>query len=84
MKTVFTLTLFTFFCTCLSAQSDCAITLGAGSVENGTRNSFGCAVMQDGTVWCWGKNDYGQLGNGTTTDSDIPVQVTGINNAVRA
>ena len=83
MKTVFTLTLFTFFCTCLSAQSDCATSIGAGSTTMGTFDVHACAIMQDGTVWCWGKNNYGQLGNGTTTDSDIPVQVSGITNAVK-
>ena len=33
------------------------------------------AVRADGTVWAWGWNDKGQLGNGTTTDQPTPVQV---------
>lgn len=38
------------------------------------------AVKADGTAWAWGRNYYGQLGNGTTNDSYIPVQVSGISN----
>ncbi|HEY5948164.1 MAG TPA: hypothetical protein VIV40_21860, partial [Kofleriaceae bacterium] len=34
-----------------------------------------CAVRNDGTVWCWGRNDFGQLGDGSAADSDLPVQV---------
>jgi len=33
-----------------------------------------CGVKTDGTLWCWGKNLDGQLGDNTTTDKDIPVQ----------
>ncbi len=39
------------------------------------RRSF--AVRDDGTVWAWGGNDYGQLGDGTIVDSPTPVQVVG-------
>ncbi len=34
-----------------------------------------CAILDSRQVWCWGLNDYGQLGDGTTIDRDIPVQI---------
>lgn len=34
------------------------------------------ARRSDGTVWAWGANAYGQLGNGSTTDALTPVQVS--------
>lgn len=41
------------------------------------------AVIQpDSTIWTWGHNFAGTLGNGTMEDSDVPVQVLNIKNAV--
>jgi alpha-tubulin suppressor-like RCC1 family protein len=39
---------------------------------------FSIAVKNDGTVWAWGFNGAGQLGDGTTTDRIVPVQVSGL------
>jgi len=40
------------------------------------------ALKIDGTVWTWGWNGVGQLGNGTFTDAHTPVQVIGLSNVV--
>jgi alpha-tubulin suppressor-like RCC1 family protein len=40
------------------------------------RNIVG--LINDGTIWAWGSNSKGQLGNGTTVDTWIPIQVTGL------
>ena len=52
---------------------------GATDISVGSGHS--CAVLARGTVKCWGKNQYGQLGDGTTTDSETPVTVVGITGA---
>lgn len=37
--------------------------------------SHGCGLQGDGTAWCWGANESGQLGDGTTQDRDSAVRV---------
>lgn len=48
------------------------------AVSAGLSNST--ALKADGTVWAWGDNAYGQLGDGTTNDRAIPVQVSDLTN----
>ena len=45
-----------------------------------TGKNFSFAIKNNGTLWGWGKNDNGQLGDGTYTDKTLPVQIGSINN----
>jgi len=45
--------------------------------------SHACALRSDRTVWCWGRNSSGQLGNGSNDDQTRPVQVSGLSDAMQ-
>lgn len=68
-------------------SSNVPVTLSSiGSVSQidmgGLYDINGCAVTENKTVMCWGDNDRGQLGNGTTEDVSEPVVVSGLTNAI--
>ena len=42
------------------------------------------ALKSDGTIWMWGWNNLGQLGIGTATDTNIPMQVLNLTNMIFA
>jgi alpha-tubulin suppressor-like RCC1 family protein len=53
----------------------------AGSVQAiqiGAGNEFSCALVVGGAVYCWGRGDEGQLGNGTNSSAKKPKQVIGL------
>ncbi|PZU88626.1 MAG: hypothetical protein DI529_05360 [Chryseobacterium sp.] len=52
-----------------SASAQCFKKIVAGQ-------DFFLAISQDGTLWAWGENGSGQLGDGTTTDRTTPVQIS--------
>jgi alpha-tubulin suppressor-like RCC1 family protein len=45
-------------------------------------SEFACALVDSGSVRCWGDGRYGRLGNGLTAPSETPVAVTGLTDAV--
>ena len=49
-----------------------------GVVAIAAGDAHSVALKSDGTVWTWGRNAFGQLGDGTFTQRNTPVQVSGL------
>ena len=49
----------------------------AGVVDLSASDDHTCSRTLDAAAWCWGFNQFGELGNGTTTNSPTPVRVSG-------
>jgi alpha-tubulin suppressor-like RCC1 family protein len=49
----------------------------------GVGDSFTCARKNDGTVWCWGDSQYGEVGTGATMDLAVPTHVTALSAIAR-
>ena len=48
----------------------------AGMPDVAAGGEHSCGIKATGTLWCWGRNSYGQIGNGTASqDSEPPTQV---------
>jgi alpha-tubulin suppressor-like RCC1 family protein len=63
----------------VNGMSDVVEIAAAGGATTGTdeTTACSCARKRDGTIFCWGDNHSGALGNGTTVDSSLPVPVGG-------
>jgi alpha-tubulin suppressor-like RCC1 family protein len=66
MKTLLCLIIYLLSLTALLSQ--CFVQLSGGNVHS-------IGIKSDGTAWAWGNNFVGQLGNGTTVNSNSPVQM---------
>ena len=59
------------------AQAGTAAGVAAGAYH-------ACAVTAGGALVCWGRNTYGQLGDGTTTSRATPIGVSGLGGGIAA
>jgi alpha-tubulin suppressor-like RCC1 family protein len=55
-------------CVPASCEADPITSVAAGG-------GHACLVHAEGSLWCWGRNDHGQLGDGTRTPRALPVRV---------
>ncbi len=67
MKKIFYLTLI-LFTIIIQSNAQCWQKITAGFAHT-------LAIRTDGTLWAWGLNNSGQLGNGTTNPGNVPIQI---------
>jgi uncharacterized protein YjdB len=58
------------------------LTSGVTAITSGIQ--FSCALLSGGSVKCWGANNYGQLGDGTTTNRNVPTPVVSLGTTIRS
>ena len=63
------LTIMIFSC----KEDDVIVLVGYTSIDASLQHSL--ALKTDGSLWSWGRNNKGQLGDGTTENKTTPVQV---------
>ncbi len=61
---------------------DARLPVEVGGIDDATAVALGyahsCVIRRGGDLWCWGKNDDGQVGDGTTETRELPVPVVGL------
>lgn len=65
----------------IASAATIVIPAGATQISADWSGYGGCAVVDAGAVECWGDNEEGQLGNGSTSPSATPVRVAGLSGA---
>ena len=66
-----------YACTCPGDRVGDGFTCQVPFVALTTGGDFTCGVAVGGAAWCWGGNDYAQLGDGTVRHRAHPVEVAG-------
>lgn len=59
-----------------------AVDISAGGSPFGGWTGTTCAARESSEVWCWGRNDRGQVGDGTTDIRNRPTRVAGLSGAI--
>lgn len=52
-----------------------AVAVSVGATDVIAHAAHACALLDTGSVACWGSNDLGELGDGTTTSRSVPAEV---------
>lgn len=63
-----------------TAEERLALFNSLNNIQVATGDNHCVVLKENGSVWTWGKNSNGQLGDGTTIENGIPKQVAGLTN----